>query len=245
MLRAMQCKQFFTLYKKELRSLLTSPVTYVCHVLLHLGLTIPFIGVNFWLNAGISELQSFFLNAPLLFCIIIPLLTMHVLSHERKSGTDTLLFSFPIAERTIVLTKYLSLLSVYGGMIVVSTAIPLSIFSLGYFDYAPCALAYVTLVLFGAALLSLSCAVASYVSYAAVGFVLNFTLAVMALLVHIPARVFISHRYIRACVSWVSFVYHFESAARGIFDLSDFAFYIFVAIAGIELQCLIVRVRFR
>lgn len=53
MLRAMQCKQFFTLYKKELRSLLTSPVTYVCHVLLHLGLTIPFIGVNFWLNAGI------------------------------------------------------------------------------------------------------------------------------------------------------------------------------------------------
>ena len=66
-----------------------------------------------------------------IFLIIIPILTMRVLSEERRQKTDQLLYSLPISMTDVVVGKYLAMLVVFLIPVVIISLYPLILSSYG------------------------------------------------------------------------------------------------------------------
>jgi ABC-2 type transport system permease protein len=70
------------------------------------------------------------------FLIAIPILTMRVLSEERKQKTDQLLLTSPVSVSQIVCGKFFALVTVYAIPILVICLYPLILRSFGTISYA-------------------------------------------------------------------------------------------------------------
>ena len=103
------------IFKREMRAYFTSPVGYMfCAIFFAVS------GFLFMLNtvqagAG-SNYPAYFSILLFLFIVIIPLLTMKLVSEERKMKTDQLIMTAPITLADIVLGKYLAALTMFGGI---------------------------------------------------------------------------------------------------------------------------------
>lgn len=110
------------IYKREMRSYFTSPVGYMfCAIFFAVS------GFLFMLNtvqAGEeSNYAGYFSIILFLFIVIIPLLTMKLVSEETKMKTDQLLMTAPITLADIVFGKFMAALTMFGGSFIVSSAI--------------------------------------------------------------------------------------------------------------------------
>ena len=70
-------------------------------------------------------LQPLFGNLSIVMLLIMPLLTMRLLSEERRSGTAELLFTYPISDWDVVLGKYFATLTVFASMLAITMVYPL------------------------------------------------------------------------------------------------------------------------
>ena len=82
-------------YKKELRSYLTSMVGYVFIAFVLLILGIYFTAYN--LQFASSDFGATLSSVTFLFLIITPILTMRILAEEKKNRTDQLLLTAPVS----------------------------------------------------------------------------------------------------------------------------------------------------
>ena len=99
-------------FKHEFKSLSHSLASYVCGAFL-----LVFIGIGamiYNIQEAVSNFEYVLGFGSLAFAVVIPLLTMRVLSEERKQKTDQLLYSLPISTTQVILGKYFALLAVYA-----------------------------------------------------------------------------------------------------------------------------------
>ena len=120
-------------YKKELRSYLTSMVGYVFIAFILLILGIYFTAYN--LQYGSPDFGVTLSSVTFLFLIITPVLTMRILAEEKKNRTDQLLLTAPIAVWKVVLGKYLSMITIYLIPVAVSNLYPLIMGKYGTVSY--------------------------------------------------------------------------------------------------------------
>ena len=111
------------IYKRELKSYLTSMVGY-----LFMFFVLLIVGIYFsayQLSAAYPKFE-YTLNAmTFVFLIAVPILTMRVLAEERKQKTDQLLLTSPVSVSGIVMGKYLALVTIYAIPIAVLATYPL------------------------------------------------------------------------------------------------------------------------
>ena len=111
------------IYKRELKSYLTSMVGYLFMFLVLLIAGIYFSAYQ--LSAAYPKFE-YTLNAmTFVFLIAVPILTMRVLAEERKQKTDQLLLTSPVSVSGIVMGKYLALVTIYAIPIAVLATYPL------------------------------------------------------------------------------------------------------------------------
>lgn len=111
------------IYKKELKSYLTSMIGYVFIFFILLLEGIYFTAYNI---QGAYPVFGITLNAiTFVFLILVPILTMKVIAEERKQKTDQMLLTAPVSVTQIVVGKYLALISVYMIPIIVICFYPL------------------------------------------------------------------------------------------------------------------------
>lgn len=111
------------IYKRELKSYLTSMVGY-----LFMGFILLIAGIYFsaYQLAAAYPKFEYTLNAmTFVFLIAVPILTMRVLAEERKQKTDQLLLTSPVSVLGIVMGKYLALVTIYAIPIVILATYPL------------------------------------------------------------------------------------------------------------------------
>ncbi len=101
-----------TLFRKEVKSFLYSFTGYVVIAIFLIinGLFLwifPLPATNI-LDYGFASLESFFINAPLIFLFLIPAISMRMFADENKSGTIEFLMTKPLSEWQIVAGKYLA-----------------------------------------------------------------------------------------------------------------------------------------
>ncbi|MBQ8796858.1 MAG: ABC transporter permease subunit [Oscillospiraceae bacterium] len=89
------------------------------------------------------------------FLLAIPILTMRVLSEERRQKTDQLLYSLPISMTDVVLGKYLAMLVVFLIPVALMSLYPLVLSSYGEVNLKMAYCAIFTFYLLGASLIAM------------------------------------------------------------------------------------------
>ena len=128
-------------YKKELRSYLTSMVGYVFIAFVLLILGIYFTAYN--LQYASPDFGATLSSVTFLFLVITPILTMRILAEEKKNRTDRLLLTAPVSVWKVILGKYLSMVTIYAIPVVISAFYPLIMGRYGVISYP---MAYVAVI---------------------------------------------------------------------------------------------------
>ena len=98
------------IYKREFMSYFTSPVGYAV-----LAAFMFFSGIFFYyqcLYTGTTSMSGVFQSMFLIVMFIIPLITMRSFADDRKNKTDQALLTAPVGIPAIVISKFLSALSI-------------------------------------------------------------------------------------------------------------------------------------
>lgn len=116
-------------FKHELSSYFTGLTGYVFGAFLLL-----FTGI-FTLVINVAQysvhFEYVFSGMSFIFLIIVPVLTMRVLSEERRHKTDQLLYSLPISMTEVVVGKYLAMLVVFAAPVAIISLYPLVLSAYG------------------------------------------------------------------------------------------------------------------
>jgi ABC-2 type transport system permease protein len=124
----------FALYKKEIRSFLSSLIGYIVIAifLLVIGLFMwIFPGENNVLEMGYADLNTLFFIAPWVFMFLIPAITMRMFAEEKRTGTLEIIFTKPITDLKIVGAKYMAGLTLVMLILLPTVVYYITIYDLG------------------------------------------------------------------------------------------------------------------
>ena len=146
---------------RELRSMFLSPLAWSILAIVQFLIAYLFLGqLDIYLqlqprlatltdppNLTESVVTPIFANAAVILLLATPLLTMRLISEERKSHTISLLFSSPVSMTEIILGKYLGIMGFIIVMLAFIGLMPLSILAGGELDLGLVAAGFVALFL--------------------------------------------------------------------------------------------------
>ena len=162
------------IYKRELKSYLTSMVGYLFMFFVLLIAGIYFSAYQ--LSAAYPKFE-YTLNAmTFVFLIAVPILTMRVLAEERKQKTDQLLLTSPVSVSGIVMGKYLALVTIYAIPIVVLATYPLIMSKFGTVAFGSAYTALLGFFLLGCANLAIGVFISSLTESQVIAAVLTFVI---------------------------------------------------------------------
>ncbi len=138
----------FTIAAKELRSMFASPLAWVVLAFMQFVLALIFLGqVNGFLEVqgqlartpnapGLTELAivPMFSVASMLLLMSVPLLTMRLISEERRNQTMALLMSAPISMTHIIIGKFVAMVAFLALINLLILAMALSMLAGGNID---------------------------------------------------------------------------------------------------------------
>ncbi len=228
---------------RELKNLFLSPLAWAILVVTQIILCYQFLSqleTYMQMQAKLSVLEhspgvTDLVVAPLLggaaivLLIIVPLLTMRLISEEQKNQTLSLLFSAPISMTEIILGKYLGVLSFLMILIAMIALMPLSLLLGTAIDLGQ----------FFSALLGLSLVVASFIAAGlymstltkqpAIAAISSFGLLLLLWMINWAGNSSDVQDAIdkttEHTLSWFSLLNHFEPLLKGIFSSTDIIYY--------------------
>ncbi len=146
-------------YRKELRTYftgMTAPV-FICFILLMTGIfTVVYNLQGLYPNFEVTVNQVVFV-----YLLAIPVLTMRSVAEEKHSRTDQLLYSLPMSMTSIVLAKYLAMVTVLAIPVIVMAFYPLLLASFGTVHLASAYGMLLAFFLLGAALIAIGMFISS------------------------------------------------------------------------------------
>ena len=100
------------IYKRELKSYFTSPIGYVV-LALQVAVTALYF-TSYCLFNGYPYAAYPLYGTSIILLFTVPFLTMRSMSEDRKTKTDQLLLTAPVSTTSVVLGKYLAMITIYG-----------------------------------------------------------------------------------------------------------------------------------
>jgi ABC-2 type transport system permease protein len=168
--------------------------------------------------------QPLFGNLSVVLLLIVPMLTMRLLSEERKLGTAELLFTYPISDWDAILGKYLATVTVLATMLALTFVLPLLLHAHADPEWGPIVTGYAGLLLLGMAYISVGLFFSSLSENQVVAGVLTFGFSLLVLIIGWLTP-FVSTGTARV-LSEISILEHFDSFSKGIVDTNDVVYYV-------------------
>lgn len=159
-------------YKRELRSYLTSMIGYLFMFFILLLTGIYFSAYQ--LTAAYPKFEYTLSALTFVFLISVPILTMRVLAEERKQKTDQLLLTSPVSVEKIVLGKYLALVTIFAIPMLIMCLYPLLMSKFGTVSFAAAYTAILGFFLLGCANLAIGVFISSLTESQVIAAVLTF-----------------------------------------------------------------------
>jgi len=141
-------------FKRELRAYFSSPIGFVV-IGLFLFMSAIFFAASNLLGAS-SEFNGLLSTMAFIFLFIVPILTMRLLTEEKRQHTDQMLVTSPLSITAIVIGKYLAAVAVFLITLLVTVIYPvmMSFFSLLGLEWWKILGGYIGLFLLGAAFIA-------------------------------------------------------------------------------------------
>jgi len=230
--------------RKELKSLFASPMGWVVLALLQFVFgTFFLIGIDQYfqtmsgavrpeLRVGVTESvgHSLFSIASFVMLFTVPLLSMRLISEERRQQTLTFLFSAPLSLIEIVLGKFLGLVTFLTIVIAFMAAMMSSLNLWADVDFGYISANVIGLWLLVASFSALGVYVSSLTQQPVVAAILSFIILFGLLILDYffagdPSNT----------MTYLSLMHHFDPFSRGLLDTRDFAYFLLFIITFLTL----------
>ncbi len=235
----------FAIAMRELRSLFLSPLAWVMLGVLQVILALLFLlmvdqfaefqtrllGMQ---NApGITEVvvAPLFSNAGVILLLIAPLITMRLISEERRNRSLSLLFTAPVTMTQIVLGKYVAALLFFMIVVVLMILMPLSLLAGGSLDWGLFAAAILGLVLLLSTFAAIGVFMSSLTQSPTVAAVATFGVLLLLWILDWSNAGSAG----KVVLTYISLTSHYQAFLKGVFDSADAAYYLLLTIAFLVL----------
>ncbi len=176
-----------------------------------------------------TDLSSMFSSMFTVLIFLIPVLTMRLLSEDKKMKTDQALLTAPVSLYGVVGGKFLAafLLFALGVAITVIYAIVLAMFAT--LEWAVIIGNVVGLLLLGMSLISIGIFVSGLTESQVISAVGSFAIMLLLLLIDTIVSVLPTWlSFLGTILSYISFYSHYAGLTSGLFDVSDALFFVSV-----------------
>ena len=213
-----------TMAQRELGAYFLSPIAYAVAAVFLFSAGLAF-GLGTFRNGEESSMRSLLEWVMLILVLVLPFLTMRLLSEEFRSGTIESLMTLPITEVEIVLGKYLGALAFYVILLVALLVYPIILSMYGPVDVELLAANYIGLLLLGA----LYIAVGLFFSTCTKHQIITVLLSVGLLVLLTLAAFYLAQNFDgwpRVVLQQLCIRTHFVDFVRGVLDVSHVVFFL-------------------
>ena len=162
-------------------------------------------------------------NAAVILLLVAPLITMRVLSEERRNRTLSLLISAPVSMTEIVLGKYLGILGFFFVVLTLLAAMALSLSFGTDLDLGKVASGLLGLTLLIGAFSAAGLYMSSLTDQPTIAAVGSFGLLLLLWIINWAGS---SGEQVSGLFSYLSLVGHYESLLKGLFNSADVIYYL-------------------
>jgi len=219
-------RRAFTLARKEIFQYLNAPAFYGAVVFFLAFCSIWLFYFEQFFLRDQATLRPYFSIFPIVFILVIPVITMKSWAEERKTGTVELLLTMPFTEWDLVLGKFFSCISVLTMMLVLTIPLPLSLSALGNFDAGTIFCEYLGAFLLGSSAISLGLLLSCLSKNQAGAFLGSAVILMFVMLIDQITRTTNLPQWLAESINFISLAYHFESFSKGLIDTRDFLFFV-------------------
>lgn len=233
--------------RRELGSYFTSPIAWLLVTLYsvifgyffwnYLGhfvqqsMEMQMMGRSVPMNINEEIIRPLLANAGFLEIFFIPLIAMRLFAEEKRNGTIELLATSPIRDIEIILGKWFAAVVLYGWLLLYSGISFCFLFIYGHPNWQPLAVAYLGLMLQGAALLALGAFISTLTKNQIIAGAGTFALCLM-LWVFSWVSSYNSATWAQV-LSYLSIISHYNSFGRGVLSSKDGIYYLSVIFLGL------------
>ncbi|HBE01696.1 MAG: hypothetical protein A2096_05855 [Spirochaetes bacterium GWF1_41_5] len=215
-------RSIYAIGKRELRSFFISPVAYI--------IITGFIFISsYFFTAYVSstnqaDLSGTVNNIAIVLFLILPFLTMKLLSEEKKSGTFELLQTSPVTPLDIVLGKYFSALLLYGLMLFFTAGFPIYL-EIKADPYWPViAVQYLGLFLTGSAIIGIGLAASAFTENQIVSGIIGFSISFGLLLISWLGTQ--TTGLVKAVIDELTIINHLDPFVNGVIAVKDIIYFL-------------------
>ena len=227
----------FTLAARELRSMFLSPLAWVILAVIT-GLCAYFflLYIDLYLQLqprlaaapngpGITDIivAPLYSTAATVLLLVTPLLTMRLISEERRSQTLSLLISAPVSMSEIILGKFLGVFSFVLILLALIAAMPLSLLAGGSLDIGLWASGLLGLVLLLASFCSIGLYISTLTTQPTVAAIATFGVLLLLWILNLASTTGNGGGELFAYLSLLS---HYQPLLRGVFSSTDIIYYL-------------------
>lgn len=214
------------IFKREIKSYFKSAIAYVYLTVFFFFSGIFVLAQN--ITVASSDMSSLFSGLVLVSVIMVPILTMRLMSEETKQKTDQELLTAPVGLTGIVLGKFLAALCVYAIGLSVTIVYAVSLAFFGQVEIWVFLGNLLGSLLVGAAFVAIGLFISSLTEsqvVAAVG-----SIAVLLVFYIIQGlESFFSNTVVTNIVNFIAISQRYSNFASGIFNLSDAVYFLSLA----------------
>ncbi len=239
-----------TILKKELRSYFVSPIAYVmAGIFLAVSGYFFFNAVGFFTLATLQysrfpdalaqlqvEKQVFqpvFQDMGVVLLLILPLLTMRLLSEEKKSGTAELLMTSPVSLLSIIVGKFLAAAILFALILGLTLYMPFFVAVVGRLSWGGIASSYLGLLLMGWSFIAVGLFASSLSENQVIAAVVAFGTLFFFWVIQWGAES--AGAGLGEVLSYLSITEHLKNALQGLIDTRDVLYYLSLTFLGIFL----------
>jgi len=231
----------FSIAARELRSLFLSPLAWAMLAVTQFILAFQFLSyIEHFIELqpqlaalegapGIADLiiAPLYADAAVVMLLITPLITMRVLSEERRSSTLSLLFSAPVSMTEITLGKYLGVLGYFIVLLGLLTLMPLALLAGSTLDLGKLVTCTLGLFLVLSAFAAIGVYLSSLTRQPTVAAVTTFGLLLLLWIIDRSASVPEGGVNVLGYLSMLS---HYDPLLKGLVNSTDISYYLLVVV---------------
>ncbi len=225
--------------RKELKQLFSSPIAYVALAMFFVIMGFLFFSLVGVYTVQVLQLQGapppgfnptrviftpLFQDASFVLILLVPVLTMRLVSEEDRTHTMELLATSPVSSTAILAGKYLAALVLFLALLAISIYMPLSLAVIGRLDWGLLASTYSGLLLLGGAFLAIGLFASTLNENQIVSAAIGFALLLLFWVLGFAQQA--SGSAGQQILSTLSFSTHFTNLSGGVIDTQDVLFFL-------------------
>ena len=224
-------RQTIHILNKEFKDYFMSPIAYIVITIFLLIVGWLFFELETFFLNNQANLRNFFKWLPLIFCFIVPAITMRLFSEELNVGSYETLLTLPVSFNDVILGKFFAGVAMVMAMLLPTLAYAISVAFLGHLDWGPVIGGYIGAVLLGAAYTSIGLFASSLTRNQIIAFIIGMTICfclwlIDKVLVFFPVSVVNIFGYLGAD-------YHFKNISKGVIDSRDIIYFLSIIVISL------------